>query len=330
MKIINSDIKNKEFKNIYLLYGEEGYLRRYYKNRLVEAIASGDTMNVAIYDENNMDVSQMIDFALTMPFFAEYRLVVINESNIFSETKGGKAQKEELAEFFTNVPESTIFVISEQKVDKRSKLFKTVSKVGYACELKPMENASLQKWIAQALAKDKKKITGNDADYLIGRVGNDMELLSNEIEKLVCYIGERDVVTAEDIENVCTKTIPADIFKLVDSISAKDVKSAMKCYNDLISNGEPPQRILYMIIRQFNLMLQAKDLVAKGTPIQELPSMMGEAPFVAKKSAAQAKAFKMSELKNDFRYCVDTEKKIKSGRINEQIGLEDIIVRCCM
>ena len=129
METLASDIKNRQFKNVYLICGEEEYLKLNYKNQLIKAIVGDDTMNLGLYEWKNFDVNEVIDTAETFPFFAERRLIVMDSTGLF------KSGGEELAEYMSKIPESTIFLYVEQDVDKRSKMYKAVKSNGYICEI---------------------------------------------------------------------------------------------------------------------------------------------------------------------------------------------------
>ena len=117
MKTLANDIKNKSFKNAYLLCGEEEYLKLNYKNRLIKSIAGDDTMNLGMYEGKNIDINEVIDSAETVPFFAEYRLIVMENTGLF------KSGGEQLAEYMKTIPSTTIFLFVESDVDKRSKMY---------------------------------------------------------------------------------------------------------------------------------------------------------------------------------------------------------------
>nr|MDE7014008.1 DNA polymerase III subunit delta [Kineothrix sp.] len=129
MQRINEDIKSGNFKQSYLLYGEEAYLRKQYRDRLKQAMtADGDTMNYSYFEGKDISVPAVIDLAETLPFFADRRVIVIENSGLFKH--GG----EQLAEYLQKPAESTYFIFVETEVDKRSKLFKTVSSKGMGVE----------------------------------------------------------------------------------------------------------------------------------------------------------------------------------------------------
>ena len=128
MNRINEDIKTGQLKQIYLLYGEEAYLRKQYRDRIREALIGDDAMNYRCYEGKNIPVGEVIDLAETLPFFAQRRLIVLMDSGLF------KSGGEQLAEYLANPAPGTFFVFVETEVDKRSRLYKTVSKEGYAAE----------------------------------------------------------------------------------------------------------------------------------------------------------------------------------------------------
>ena len=126
MKQINEDIKQGNFKQIYLLYGEERYLKRQYKERLRKALCGDDdTMNTHFYEGKDISIGEIIDLAETLPFLAERRVIFLTDSGLF------KSGGEKMAEYLASPNETTYFVFTESEIDKRSKLFKTVSSISF-------------------------------------------------------------------------------------------------------------------------------------------------------------------------------------------------------
>ena len=321
MKTLKEDIQRGKFKNAYLICGEEEYLKLNYKKSMIQAIAGEDTMNLALYEGKGIDFSEVIDSADTAPFFAEHKLIVIENSGIF------KSGGEELAEYLKDVPETTIFLFVEQDVDKRSKMYKAVKNVGYICEIGRQTEATIAQWAAGLFAQDQKRITKATMSYLISNVGTDMEVLSREIDKLISYALDRNTITQEDIDAVCIKQLTVRIFDMIDAISVKNQKKTLDSYYELIAEKEPPMRILFMIGRQFNLMLQAKDLSARGMSRGEIAKAMGVQDFIAGKCMNQSRNFSARELKMALAESVKTDEMIKSGGIDEMIGVEMLLIK---
>lgn len=143
MKSINEDIKTGQLKDVYLLYGEESYLKKQYKEKLVKAVLpEGDTMNYAYYEGKGISVTELIDLAETMPFFAERRLILVENSGFF------KNAEPTLADYIKKMPDTVCFVFVENEVDKRGKMYKAVKDKGRAVELGRQDEKTLLYWIA--------------------------------------------------------------------------------------------------------------------------------------------------------------------------------------
>ena len=320
MKVISDDIKKGEFKSVYLLYGEEEYLKKQYRDRLKNAIAGDDTMNYSYYDSDNASVKDIIDVCETLPFFAQKRLVIMENTGFL------KSSNDELADYIKHIPDYLVVVMVEKDVDKRNKVYKAVDSVGYICEMKPQTTATLEKWIAGLLAKDNLKISREACDLILDKTGAGMDYIRQETEKLVSYCQGRDGVTVEDVEKVCATQTTSHIFDMISAIANKKQQQALDLYYDLLELKEPPMRILFMISRQFNLMLQAKDLSSRGMNREQVAHTMGVQSFIAGKCINQCRNFSMAELKSGLAESVNTESLIKSVMMDEIIGVEMLLV----
>ena len=321
MQRINSDIKEGSFSRTYLLYGEERYLKRQYAKRLRQALCGqGDDMNTHFYSGKDIPLGEIIDLAETLPFLAKRRVIFLDDSGLF------KSGGEKLAEYLESPNESTFFVFTESQVDKRCKLYKTVHSKGYAAEFGVQDENTLKRWIAGILKKEGKNISENTASLLLLKTGTDMENIKSELEKLICYCMDRDVVTAQDVEAVCTTRVSNHIFDMVNAIADRQPKKALNLYYDLIALREPPMRILFLIARQCNMLLQVKVLRAKGFDNKAVGAQIKVPPFVAGKYAAQAERFKTADLKRALSRCVETEEAVKTGRLNDRMSVEILIL----
>ena len=321
MQTLNQDIKEKSFKQAYLLYGDEPFLVGSYKKRLREAIAGDDTMNFNYFEGKNPDVREIISLADTMPFFAERRLILIDSSGFF------KGAPEELVNYLPQMPDTTCMIFCESEVDKRNKLYKKVKEMGHVAELNKQDSAQLMKWAAGILSKDGKKITKPVMEYFLERTGDDMENIRTELEKLICYTMGRDVITVEDVEAIGTVHVTNRIFEMVSAIVAGNTRKAMDLYEDLLTLKEPPMRILFLIARQFNQLLQVKELAAQGFDKGTIASKIKVPPFAAGKLMAQAKAFSREQILSYVQLCVESEEAVKTGRLADRMAVELLIAR---
>lgn len=321
MQRLNEDIKTGQFRQMYLLYGEEAYLRKQYKDRLKNAIIGEDTMNYHYYEGKNISVGEIIDLAETLPFFAERRLIVLENSGLF------KSGGEELSKYLTSPAKSAYFLFVETETDKRSKMYKTVQAKGCAVEFGIQEEAVLKRWILGMMKKEGKNISQSALNYLLEMTGTDMENIRGETEKLFCYCLDKDFIEIKDIEAVCTKRISSHVFDMVGAIADKKQKQALTLYYELLALKEPPMRILFLIARQFNLLMQVKALHGKGFPNKAIGEKVGLPGFIAGKYVTQASRFTKEELRNAVEACVEAEEAIKTGKMNDNMSVELLLVK---
>ena len=321
MRNINQDIKDQTYKRIYLLYGDEAYLRRQYKDRLKQGICGDDTMNYSYFEGKSAKAEEIMAMLDTMPFFADRRLVVIENSGFF------KSANEKLLEYLPQIPDTAVAVFVEEEIDKRSKMFKKGKELGYICELSQQKPAVLEKWINGLLKAEGKKMNGPALDYFLAVCGNDMNHISSELEKLISYTGDREIITIDDMNEICSTVTVSKIFDMIDAMGNKNRTKTLSLYYDMIEVKEPPMRILYMLSRQFNIMLGAGELAAGGMNAKEIAAKMGLAPFVVNKALGQTGKFKSSDLKNALRECIGVEEDVKNGKMEDKIGVEMILVK---
>ncbi len=322
MSIIDEDIKNGKLNHIYLVYGTESFLRKQYKERLKKALApDDDSMNYSYFEGKDISAGEVIDLAETMPFLSDKRAIIIENSPFF------KSEGEKIAEYLNAVPDTTYLVFVEENVDKRSKLYKSIAKNGCVVEAAGLSEDKIITWILGMLKKDNKKITQNTMHYLLGKIGTDMENIRSEVEKLICYCYDRDVITNEDIDAVCTTQISNQIFEMLDAMANKRQKVALQLYYNLLALKEPPMRILFLIGRQFNLLLQARLLKQKGYGDRAIAEKIGVPPFAATKYLNQASKFKMADLRQAVAECVEADEAVKSGNRNDRLSVELLIIK---
>ena len=322
MKSINEDIKNADYKQAYLLYGEEAYLRKQYKERLLKGLnPNDDKMNVSYFEGKGIDVKKVIDLAETIPFLAERRIIVIEDSGFF------KGQCADLPEYLTAIPNYLYMVFVETEVDKRSRMYKAVNKSGRVTDFTTQDDRRLSQWILQMIGKENKKITARDMELLLSKTGNDMGNIEKEVEKLLCYTMDKEVITAEDIEAICTTQISNKIFEMIKAMSEKRQSRALELYYDLLALKEPPMRIIFLMSRQFNLVLQAKELTTNNTSSSEMAKRMGVQSFVVRNYQNFARQYTSKQLRVALEEFISTEEAVKNGRLNDVISVELLLVK---
>lgn len=322
MKSIQEDIKTGNFKQTYLLFGEEAYLKQQYKQNLVKALnPDGDTMNFSRYEGKGIEVKGIIDLCETMPFFAERRVILIEDSGFF------KNKCEDLAAYIKELPDYVVLIFAETDVDKRSKMYKAVKSSGRAVEFGKQDEKTLMRWAAGILAREGRKITQRDMELLLTKTGTDMGNLRMELEKLITYTDGREVVTGEDIEEICTTQTTNKIFDMVRAVTEKNQKRALDLYYDLLTLKEPPMRILFLLAKQFRQLLLTKQLSGEGASQSEIASRLGVPSFVVRNIASCARSYSVEELEEAVKDFVDAEEAVKTGRLGDVLSVELLIIK---
>lgn len=322
MKIIDEDIRKNEFKNIYLLYGEETYLKRQYKEKLIHALVpEGDTMNFSSYEGKEINPKELIDLAETLPFFADRRVILVEDSGFF------KNSCEELTSYLPEISQTTCFLFVESQVDKRSKMYKQVKKSGRSVCFDRQGEDVLMRWVGTRLKKEGKTMTKAAYRQFITKTGNDMENIDKELEKLICYCLEKDSIGVEEVEAVCVEQTTNKIFDMVNSISQKQQKQALDLYYDLLTLKEPPMRILFLILRQFQKLMLIKELTGQGADNRTIASKAGMPEFAVRKNQAMAGNFRMEQLRAAIEDGIELEESVKTGRMNDRMAVEVLIVK---
>lgn len=333
MKSIDEDIRTGNFKQIYLLYGEEGYLKKQYRDKLKHALTEseggmsmggmggGSDMNFTAFEGKDINPKEVIDLAETLPFFADRRVILIENSGFF------KNSCEDLAEYLTEPAPTTCFLFVEDEVDKRSKMYKTVKKDGRIVEFATQSEELITRWILSRLKKEGKNITGSVMQLFLSKTGNDMGNIDRELEKLICYTLDKDVIEAEDVEAIATEQTTNKIFDMVNAIAEHNQTRALDLYYDLLTLKEPPMRIMYLITRQFNILLSIRDMARKGLDQQTMAQKAGIPPFAVKRNLTQAKGFTLEQLKDALKEGVELEEAVKTGRMNDQMAVELFIMK---
>jgi DNA polymerase-3 subunit delta len=282
---------------------------------------AGDNMNTAEFEGKDINAKELIDLSETLPFFAERRVIFVENSGFF------KKSAEELADYMGELPDTSYFIFTESEVDKRGKLFKQVKKYGSVVEFKRQTESVLMQWILGRLNREGKKITRPVMELFLSKTGNDMELIEQELEKLLCYTLEKEVIEEADVEAICANQITGKIFEMVDAIAGKEQKRALDLYYDLLTLKEPPMRILFLVTRQFQILMQVKGMADKGFDYKNMASKAGVPEFAVRKYLGQARKFTNSQLMAAVKDGVQAEEDVKTGQMSDRLSVELFLVK---
>jgi len=325
-KKLLSDLKNGNFAQAYLLYGSERYLVQHYAKEIEKAVLKDSESDFCkdVFD-GAIPTHEIIMAAETLPFFAGRRLIIVKDSRLFAT--GRKDDSEKMAEYLPKVPESTVVVFVETDIDKRSKLFKQMAKVGAVLDCEPPAPNDLVKWVTRQAKEGGKVLPPPVAHHFVRTVGANMQALANEMAKLVAYCGDGEEITAADVNIICTPTLESRIFDLVKAMVSGRTGDALKLYNDMLTLKESSLMVLSMIIRQFRIVLLSKCAKERGMTIYDTAKELGLRDFMVQEALGQGRRFTVDGLLTALEDCMDTDVKVKTGLISPELGVEMLIMR---
>lgn len=311
---------------MYLLYGLEDYLIQEEIKKIIEKDKI-EEININKYNlENNM-IDNVIEDATTISLFQDKKVIIVENAYIFSGTINKKLPEQNtdlLLDYLNHSNPNTvlIFTLIKDKIDTRKKITTLMKKNGTIKEFNTVSN--INNWVTKELEPyqmDKKEV-----EYFINRVGNNLSILKEEIDKLKLYKDDEKVITQKDIEQLTHKNIDTDIFKLIDSILSTRKKEALESLEEMMKYGEEPIAIIIMLANQFRIMYQSKQLLKKGYSEREIANLLEIHEFRVKKALEKGRKYSSDEILKKLEDLADLDYQIKSGQLDKNIGLELFIL----
>ncbi|MDY3991383.1 MAG: DNA polymerase III subunit delta [Lachnospiraceae bacterium] len=322
MRSIDSEIEQQAFKRIYLLFGKEHYLLKENRERLLKALGVTDRkdMNFTLLSEKDFNVPTLISDSDTLPFFADRRVILVEESGYF---KGNKKEKDRLVKYIPDIPETTVIVFVESEVDKRDKLYKAVTKNGTAEEFVIGDQNEMLRWIGGRLSADGIQMRRDAWNEFYLRCGSSMDLMDAEYQKLSAYCWDKKQIEKSDVEAICANASETKIFALSDAISERNAARVFDVYHDMLRQNEKAPGILALIQRQLMQLYDLKLMDKDGVSFADKKKNLGISyDFIIRKLETYQKRFKEDELRRLLRKAADYEEDFKSGRIEDSIAVE--------
>lgn len=311
---------------MYLFYGLEQFLI----NKEIDKIKKENSItdiDIIKYDLENTKLENIIEDALSISLFGNRKLIIVNNSYIFTGTTNKKLPEQntlKLEEFIkcNNCNNIIVFIILKEKLDERKKIVKLIKEKGIVKDFNLSNN--INKYIMEMFGEY--KISNDNIHLLIDRVGNNLEILKQEIDKIKVYKDDNYFITKEDIINLTTKNIETDFFKLIENIISKNKEKALESYFEIIKYGEEPIKILIVLANKFRLIYQAKNLYKQGYSEKDITSILGSNYYAIKKCLENSRMYDDNILLKYILKLANLDIDIKSGKIDKNLGLELFIM----
>ena len=316
---LDENIKNKSLKGIYLLYGEETYDVENYLEKMKKCYTNLELgVNFFVLDKTNID--NLADICESVSFFGLEKFVVIKNTGL----KFNKAVLENI----TN-PELVI-VIVEDSVDKRTTEYKYLAKNATCVEFDRLNEKDAVFFVKRMLNMYKVSVSDDVATYLVSVCTVDKNILINEFRKIVAYLGEGESLTKEVIDKICSKTLDAKIFDLMDLIVGKKKNEALLMLDDMLAQNTYIGIISSMLFKQLKQIYQIKlmEKRIKETGINvDIAKELSIHPFVFSKLKGVSKMYTLEGLEEVMLDFDEYDEFSKTGKVDIILGLKTIILK---
>lgn len=320
---------------VYLLYGDDDFAIEHDLARFSETFADSATasMNRTEFDGANLAFGALVEAAQSMPFLAERRLVIVDNAGRLVRAK---EDREQFLAFLDNVPATTGLVLVERlDLSRRNALQKYQSGSSLLAWMEAKQEISLSRayvrpqgaafvaWVGTRCRDLGGEIEGAGAQLLSELVADDPYLANQELRKLLDYVDYARPIERSDVGRLTPLYGQGDIFALVDSVGARDARAALAHLHQLLQD-EDPRPVFGMIIRQFRLLLQAREALDAG---QRPEQTMSVHAYVAGKAATQARNFRMAQLEAVYHQLLELDVASKTGRADLLTGINQLIIQ---
>jgi DNA polymerase-3 subunit delta len=323
----------------YLFHGEDEFSRSETLAALREKMGDPGLaeLNTTVFDGSKVTLGELQHACGSVPFMADRRLVIVEGllTRLESKAKEGalpawqKEYLEELTQYLQRLPETTrLIFVEDRSISKNNPVLRLAlaDERGHVKEFNSPQGRALNRWIEERVRKKGGQINPAAVETLAAFVGNDLRLLDQETEKLIAYADWARPISEDDVRLLVSYVREANVFDMVDALGQRDGQQAAKLLHQLLDEGEHPLALLGMIVRQFRIMIQVKELNGQGLNQQEIAARLKLHRFVVKKAVRQAMNFSMEQLEAIYRKLLETDVAIKTGQMDDVLALDMLVV----
>ena len=326
---------------LYILHGRDDFSCREELGRIKASLDSDGMLgiNTEVLDGREVTPEQLTAICDTVPFLASHRLVVVEGLLKRFEApdrprRGARAQRGPapdlerwlgLAEYVQRLPASTTLILLDDELSSDNPLFQALRAHAEVIEFRVLKAGAVLQWILDRAQGRELDISPAAARLLADLVGDKLWVLASELDKLAAYAQGRRIEGA-DVKALVHQVRQVNIFAMVDAVVERRAPVALRLLRQQVADGTDSGYLLAMVVRQYRLMIQAKELGLSGLTTQEIGQRLGiGSDFVLQRVLEQADRYSLSRLKKAYRRLLDADVAVKRGRYNEELALELLV-----
>lgn len=293
-------------------------------------------LNTTVLDGSQVSLAELKLASDTMPFMSDRRLVIVD--GLLSKLEPGEGKErapwqeeylEELVAYLKQLPGTTRLVFVEEKTigeDNPVHRLALADERGFVKEFELPSRGELGHWIEERAKAKGAQIEPAAARELANFVGDNLRLLDQELGKLIAYTDGARPISRDDVHLLTSYVREANIFHMVDALGRRDGQRASKLLHRLLDDGQHPLALLGMIVRQFRIMIQVKELAGRGLGTRAIGARLGLPNFVVEKELRQARGFSIAQLEGIYHKLLETDLAIKTGQMDAVLALDMLVV----
>ncbi|KRM68671.1 DNA polymerase III subunit delta [Apilactobacillus ozensis DSM 23829 = JCM 17196] len=327
------NLKSGKINPIYLILGNQNYLINQVKSRFKRIIPEEEiSMNFASYDMEDTTIDDVLDDAMSSPFFGERRLIFVNNPSFLTGNSNiPKSSKiiDDLSNYLLN-PEKTstiVFFAPYDKLDNRKKITKILKSNAEFLDITHLSETQVKKYILNMIKSKDYQIDNQNVEYLISRCDGDLSFIMNELPKLLLYCNESKVVKFDDIKEIVTPSLNQNVFDLVEYVMENKVESSINLYRNLVKIGNQPLQINAILIGHVRLLIQTIILSNLGYSQGSIAQKLKVHPYRVKLSLRESKKTNFSFLKKLYMELFNLESELKSSNKDSELLFEMFILK---
>lgn len=323
LRELHSIIQAGPLPGLILLYGQEPYfIEEGVQAVLDAAVPPADRdFNLTRFHGRDFKAFEVVEQARTLPMFAQRRLVMIKGLH-----EASVDQLDGLLAFVEDPVPETVLLLTAEKIDARRKLFQVLKKAGTVIEFKKIYDNQLPSFVRDLAKTRNITLTGEGMKLFCRRVGTNLVEVCGEMEKLVGYLGGRDLADEKDVAAIVSDTRTESVFDLTDALGQGDRATALQLLDRLLAEGQAPLMVLAMMTRHFRQMWKISELTAQKVPQGELPRKVGVSPYFLKGLTQQAARFDNRHYRQVFQLFLVTDLALKSSGSEPRMHLEKLVL----
>jgi DNA polymerase III subunit delta len=327
-------IKKNQLASLYLLYGTEPFLINETYNLIIQTTLGEEEkdFNLSIYDCEETPIEIAIEDAETLPFFGDKRVVLVKNPYFLTAEKGKEKVEHNLKRLEAYIEKPSpfsivIFAGLYEKLDERKKITKKLLKEGEVFFTSPLNEQELRQWIHHHLHTSNVSMEETAIEMLLQLSGTNLMTLTNELEKLILFVGQEGTITEETVQMLVSRSLEQNIFVLIEKVVQRKSHEALRILYDLLQSNEEPIKILSLLANQFRLIYQTKGLAAKGYGQQQIASLLKVHPFRVKMALGQARLFSIEELMGIMNALAEADYQMKNGLMDKRLIIELFLMK---